>query len=83
VLLASAQRPESIAALSAEIDRHQAWLQGSPQRQAQLQARARYRLRRLVERRAARAVASLDAAMLEAPLADQVTRVLQAMAGDR
>lgn len=82
VLLASANRPESIAALSAEIDRHQAWLQDSPHLQAQLRARARYRLRRLIERRAARAVAALDAAMLEAPFAEQVDRVLQAMADD-
>jgi len=82
VLLASAQQPGSIAAVSAEIDRHQAWLQGSAHRQAQLQARARYRLRRLIERRAARAVAGIDATLLEAPIVEQVARVLQAMAGD-
>lgn len=82
VLLASANRPESIAALSTEIDRHQAWLQNGPHLQAQLRARARYRLRRLIERRAARAVAALDADTLEAPFAEQVDRVLQAMADD-
>ena len=82
VLLASANRPESIAALSAEIDRHQAWLQNGPHLQAQLRARARYRLRRLIERRAARAGAALDAALLEAPFAEQGDRVLQGVADD-
>jgi LAO/AO transport system kinase len=83
VLLASAQRPDSIERLSAEIDRHQAWLEASQRRGALLQARARYRLRRLIERRAAAAVAALDAQLLQAPLTEQLERALQAMAHSR
>jgi LAO/AO transport system kinase len=80
VLLASARQPGSIEALSAAIDRHQAWLQVSARRGQLLQARARYRLRRLLERRAAAAVAALEPAALDAPLAEQFERALRAMA---
>ena len=76
VLLVSSSQPHTVAALSEQIDRHQAWLAASERRAALLQARARYRLRRLIERRAADAVASLDAATLEAPLAQQLERAL-------
>lgn len=80
VLLASSNQPDSIAALSAAIDRHQAWLESSQRRQALLQQRARYRLRRLIERRAAEVVAALDPALLEAPIAQQLERALQDIA---
>lgn len=83
VLLASAQQPDSIGRLSVEIDRHQAWLEASQRRGALLQARARYRLRRLIERRAAAAVAALDPQLLQAPLTEQLERALQAMAHSR
>ncbi|TFZ02758.1 methylmalonyl Co-A mutase-associated GTPase MeaB [Ramlibacter henchirensis] len=77
VLLVSSMKPETVSALSAAIDRHQAWLAESDRRAALLQARARYRLRRLIERRAADAVASLDAKTLEAPLEQQLEQALQ------
>lgn len=80
VLLASAQQPQSIETLSAEIDRHQAWLESGERRQALLQQRARYRLRRLLERRAAEAVAQLQPQELEAPLHEQLERALHTMA---
>ena len=51
-------KPESVAALSDEIDRHQAWLDAGPRRELLLQQRARYRLRRLIERRTAEVVAA-------------------------
>ena len=79
VLLVSASQPATVAALSECIDRHQAWLAESDQRAALLQARARYRLKRLIERRAADAVNALDASLLAAPLEQQLDRALQAM----
>lgn len=76
VLLASASQPESIEALSAEIDRHQAWLETSERRAALLQQRARYRLRRLVEVRTAEVLARQDSGFFERPLAQQMANVL-------
>lgn len=77
VLLVSSSQPETVASLSAAIDRHQAWLAETDGRAALRQARARYRLRRLIERRAADAVTALDAQALEAPIEQQVRRVLE------
>lgn len=79
VLLVTSRQAETIAAMSAAIDDHQAWLAESERRAALMQARARYRLRRLLERRAATAVAALDAQALDAPLEQQLDRVLQHM----
>lgn len=79
VLLVSSSMPETVSALSAAIDHHQAWLAETDRRTALLQARARYRLRRLIERRTADAVAALDAKTLEAPLEAQLERTLQAI----
>jgi LAO/AO transport system kinase len=76
VLLASATQPESITSLSAEIDRHQAWLKTSERRAALLQQRARYRLRRLVEVRTAEVLARQDPGFFETPLAQQMASVL-------
>jgi LAO/AO transport system kinase len=77
VLLASSSQPESVAALSTCIDEHQAWLAETQKRAELLHARARYRLRRLIERRAAEAVDALDAQALEAPLQQQLDQALQ------
>lgn len=77
VLLASASQSESIAALSAEIDRHQAWLAGADRRAALLQERARYRLRRLLERRVAEVVANMDSDALAAPVQRQLAYALR------
>jgi LAO/AO transport system kinase len=77
VLLASSSQPESVAALSTCIDEHQAWLSETTKRAELLHARARYRLRRLIERRAAEAVDALDAQALEAPLQQQLDQALQ------
>ena len=83
VLLASATQPDSIAALSAEIDRHQAWFAQAQRRGALVQERARYRLRRLIERRTAEVVAGFDEAALDAPLRDQLRLAMQAIAADK
>lgn len=80
VLLVSSQQPDSVRALSQEIDRHQAWLEGSRRRQALLQERARYRLRRQIERRATQVVAGLEADLLERPIAQQLDEALRRIA---
>lgn len=77
VLLASFSQPDTIAALSATIDSHQAWLGETQTRAALLRERARYRLRRLIERRAADAIDALDSDVLDEPLEQQLQRVLQ------
>lgn len=79
VLLVSSAQPETIANLSAAIDRHQAWLAERDRHVALQLARARYRLRRLVERRAAGAIASFDEQLLREPLDDQYEAALRAM----
>lgn len=79
VLLASARDPGSIVRLSEEIDRHQVWLARTQRHDMLQQDRARYRLRRLIERRAAEVVAAFDAASLEAPLDQQFDRALDAI----
>lgn len=76
VLLASAQQPDSIAALSDAIDAHGRWLQARGQGHELLLARARYRLGRVLERLVAEQVRALDATTLRTPLAAQVRTVL-------
>ena len=77
VLLVSASRPESVTALSEEIDRHQAWLAASQRREVLLEQRARYRLRRLIERRVAEVVARQPGSLFQAPLREQLHRTLR------
>lgn len=77
VLLASSSQPGSIAALSDAIDRHQTWVARLERRPALQRARARYRLRRLIERRTAEVVAAFDEAALQAPIEHQLVRALQ------
>ncbi|WP_137918110.1 methylmalonyl Co-A mutase-associated GTPase MeaB [Hydrogenophaga sp. 2FB] len=85
VLLASSGKPETIEALSQAIDAHQAWLAASPRR-AQLQLeRARYRLRRVVERLVARAITALDVPIFDTSMPQQLAHVIEALqrsAGD-
>ena len=76
VLLVSVSQPESIIALSHAIDDHQAWLARSDRAAVLLEQRARYRLRRLVERRVAEVIAQQDAAFFVAPLGDQFAATL-------
>lgn len=76
VLLASSSQPESIAAVSDAIDRHHAWLAQIERRPVLLRERARYRLRRLIERRTAEVVAALDDQALQAPIERQLERAL-------
>lgn len=80
VLLTAVRQPESVAALSDAIDRHQQWLAQTERHAALLDGRARYRLRRLIERRVSEAVRSLSSEQLQAPLLRQVDAVLSALA---
>lgn len=79
VLLTSVSLPESIRALSDAIDRHQAWLTADPRQQALREARARYRLKRLLEIRAADVIARQDAEFFKEPLQRQLTLVLESV----
>lgn len=77
VLLVSSSKPESIAELSDEIERHHAWLGLGERSVLLLEQRARYRLRRLIERRAAEVIAGQDSAFFEAPMAQQLDLALK------
>ena len=79
VLLVSSSQADTVAALSAAIDQHQKWIAETDKRAALLNSRARYRLKRLIERRAADAVDALDTQHLAAPLEQQLERALHAM----
>lgn len=76
ILLSSATQPASIQALSEAIDQHLAWQAQQPQEQAA--QRARYRLRRLIERRIAQFVAEREDAFFDAPLDRQLAAALEA-----
>jgi LAO/AO transport system kinase len=76
VLLTSNHQPESVMALSAAIDSHQQWLTQTETRAAMLDGRARYRLRRLIERHVSEAVRGLNTEQLQAPITHQVEAVL-------
>ena len=77
VLLVSSSKPESIAELSDEIERHHAWLGLGERSVLLLEQRARYRLRRLIERRAAEVIAGQDSAFFSVPMAEQLDLALQ------
>jgi len=80
VLLASCQQPDSVATLSHTIDAHQRWLAAAGQQQSLSDARARYRLRRLIERQLAQVVAGLDADVMNAPLERQFAIAMKQLA---
>jgi len=80
VLLVAQDQPESIDALSEAIDRHQAWLADTHRHDAIRDQRARYRLRRLLEIRAAEFIAVQDPVFFTQPLEQQVTRLLAGLA---
>lgn len=79
VLLTAANQAESIEALSKHIDRHQQWLADGAQ-QSLLEQRARYRLKRLLERSAAEALTRQGAEFFEAPIKRQLALTLESMA---
>jgi LAO/AO transport system kinase len=76
VLLTSVREPASVALLSEAIDQHQQWLDDGDRRSGAVLERARYRLRRVIERRVAEVVRTFDAHRLGEPLARQVDAVM-------
>ena len=82
VMLASHTQPASIVELSQQIDRHQTWLAGAGGIDAVRLARARYRLRRLVERRVALVIERADDGFFERSLAEQFDRTLDSVKND-
>lgn len=82
VLMTSTQDADSIENLSAEIDRHQAWLREAGQHDALRAVRARYRLRSLLERRVVEAVAALPDDFFSSPFTEQFEQVLSGFARD-
>ena len=80
VVLTSSQQPGSIAALSQENDRHHAWTIQKGLQEQVLDGRARYRLRRLVERRLVQTVSGLDQSTLSKPMPQQIDAVLGELA---
>jgi len=75
VLLTAASQPASILGLSDAIDRHQAWLGDGGRQQALCEQRARYRLRRAIEARAAAVIAQQDREFFALPIQQQVQRI--------
>jgi len=80
VLLVAQDQPESIHALSDAIDRHQAWLADTRRHDTIQDQRARYRLRRLLEIRAAEFIGAQAPAFFTQPLERQLTRLLDGLA---
>lgn len=78
ILLTSCEQPDSLAALSSAIDQHQAWR--ARYASDTFLARARYRLRRLIERRIARFVAEQDAPFFQQSLLAQADAAMRAAA---
>ena len=79
VLMTTNSKPESIAELSATIDRHQAW--AAPATAIRELERSRYKLTRLIERRTARFLACQKSDFSDAPLDVQISQVAAAVGG--
>ncbi|MEG1735359.1 MAG: GTP-binding protein [Comamonas sp.] len=80
ILLTSSAQPESITALAQAVDQHQAWLAGTSGHQQTLHAqRARYRLKRNLERRLGDAIACQNTEFFSAPAAQQLANILDAV----
>jgi LAO/AO transport system kinase len=77
VVLTSHANPDSIAELSRQVDRHQAWLQASGTLGSQLLARRKYRLQRWLERQAHEIIDGAPAAFFDLPEEQQMKQVLQ------
>jgi LAO/AO transport system kinase len=78
VLGTSQSKPETIVRLSEAIDAHAAWRAASSQ-PSRARETARYALVREIDRRVARAVAALPDDALDAPIAEQVERIVAAL----
>lgn len=81
VVLTSFDQQKTVAALSNEIDRHRSFIEYSADHSRLAQARASYRLTRLIERECARVIAGLNPCFFDAPLSEQYTSVLSLLKG--
>ena len=77
VVLTSHANPDSIAELSRQVDRHQAWLHASGTLGSQLLARRKYRLQRWLERQAHEIIDGAPAAFFDLPEEQQMMQILQ------
>jgi LAO/AO transport system kinase len=77
VVLTSIGDEESVKKLSSEIERHRAWLNQSDVKASRQLARARYRLRNLIERAVAETVAALPATLFLKEFSEQYQEALR------
>ena len=80
VVLTASHKPESIAELSEQIDRHQQWLVNDARREALIGERRHYRLQRLLEMHAGEVVKRSDADFFRLPIRRQLTLAIERMA---
>lgn len=77
VLLVSTSKPSTVDALSAQIDRHQDWLCSHGVAQSLHVDRARYRLKRMVDRRAAAIINAQAPSFFDHPAEAQLAAVFK------
>lgn len=80
VLLTSQDDPASIAALCADIERHQQWLEARADRAERLLARERHRTQRVLERLIRAALDSRDADFFSLPMSRQIAETCSGLA---
>jgi len=79
VLLTSSNDPASIQQLSHAIDRHQQWMLSDPERAARLAARARHRLRSLIERQLLETLGALPDDFYTQAIARQHDQIIECL----
>lgn len=79
VVLTSAQQPRSIAELSAAIDSHRAWLDTDQRAEDLTLERARYRLKRAMDRMVSAQLTTMQQEAFEQPMAGQVGALIRAL----
>ncbi|WP_456390656.1 ArgK/MeaB family GTPase, partial [Profundibacter sp.] len=83
VMLVSNTSPDSVAELSRTIDAHQAHIAGQKTGRARKVARARYRLRQVVDQQLAKLISQTTDEFFAAPLNSQVSAILAQLHGSQ
>jgi LAO/AO transport system kinase len=83
VVLTSQSNPDSIAELSAQVDRHIDWLRASGTLGSQILSRRKYRLRRWLERRAQEIIDGEPPEFFDRPHEEQMAALLQRLGEGR
>ena len=83
VVLTSQSNPDSIAELSAQVDRHYEWLRVTGRLGTQIVARRKYRLRRWIERTVQQIIDAQPVAFFELPQREQMSALLQQLSDPR